>query len=136
MIRIYTKGQIALATLLGGPIATIYLLQNNFKKFHDAKSAKNTIIFGIIIGLGIGILTNFLPYNLVVIISEIIIIPIIGYKITDLLQGQQISDHLKEHGKKESTIKAILIALICLALTLIIGYSLAFIVVFLFPSLI
>jgi len=58
-IRIYTPFQVRLASFLGGPIAAVYTLHQNYSRFENPVRAKQTLWFGIGFCL---LLTAALPF--------------------------------------------------------------------------
>ncbi len=61
MKKIYTPLQIAFATLFGGPVAAIYLLQKNFRILGNKSAANKTILFGLILTVILVIIVYFSP---------------------------------------------------------------------------
>ena len=44
---IYTPFQVRLASFLGGPLASVYSLYQNFKQLHDAQGMRLTLVLGL-----------------------------------------------------------------------------------------
>lgn len=99
--KLYTPQAIAFATLLGGPIATGFLIRKNYIAMGDEVKALYSIILGIFATLllltPILLTPDSVPDN-----SLSSIIPLIngfvGYYLADWLQGKQIREHKELHG--------------------------------------
>ena len=60
---IYSPKQIFAGSILGGPIALVYFLRNNFLKLSNNRAAAHTLLWGVAFNLAIIISMPFLPKN-------------------------------------------------------------------------
>jgi hypothetical protein len=59
--RLYTPLQVRLGSFLGGPIASVYFLRENFRILGKASEAKTTLVWGGAFVIGLLALVPFLP---------------------------------------------------------------------------
>jgi hypothetical protein len=59
--KLYTQTQIRAGSFLGGPIAAVYLLRENFRVLDRAPEARATVLWGVVVIAGILALLPFLP---------------------------------------------------------------------------
>ncbi|MFT3767833.1 MAG: hypothetical protein QM820_20475 [Minicystis sp.] len=101
--KLYTPGQIFLATFLGTPIAGMYLLSANRRRLGHASLATMTLIGGLALGAVLLVLASVVPAGGARSLSLGITIAVGYYARTD----QPLLDaHLAKGGRKESTWKA------------------------------
>ena len=107
--KLYQAKGIWIATALGGPLATGYLMWYNFKQLDESEKATNSII----ISLGV----TFLITALLFVLPESIVDKIPSYLFTSAYlgvaiplvnqqQGEALKRHLKNNGEFESNWKA------------------------------
>ncbi len=120
--KLYTIGQISVASYFGGPIAGCYLMSVNFKHLNNGEIAKKTLLIGIISTLIFfpGIL--FVPEKIIDKIPEFLI-PMIYTSIIGVyakkLQGISIKEHIEKGGQKYSGWKVAGLVIIFSILTLV-----------------
>jgi hypothetical protein len=61
--KLYTPAQIRAGSFLGGPIAAVYLLRENFRVLDRGPEAQTTVVWGIAFVAGLMALLPFLPKN-------------------------------------------------------------------------
>ena len=60
---IYTPKQVCAGSFLGGPVALVYFLRNNFKKLGNNAAAAQTLLWGFLFNIAILASIPFLPKN-------------------------------------------------------------------------
>ena len=113
--RLYSIGQITLATFLGSPIAGCLLLAHNFRELRVAKRALHSLIWGVAMTVVLFVAASWLPENF-----PNTALPA-GYcfamrQISKHFQGVSISNHFSAGGKKGSWAATIGIGLASLVL--------------------
>lgn len=118
-LRIYNYISIGIATLLGGPVATAYLLSKNFEVFNrpDAK----IVTWSVAVIIELGIIVSFITIPAVTDLS--IAIPLIyivtALLLTKIFQGRQMAEYYTGGGDAFSYGRGIGIGALILAITLI-----------------
>lgn len=59
--KLYTPRQIRLGSFLGGPIAAVYFLRENFRALDKTADARRTVVWGVGIVAGMMLIIPFLP---------------------------------------------------------------------------
>lgn len=119
---LYSKNGIHLATVLGGPVATGYLLRHNFQAFNDANKAKLSIRIGALCTAIIVVLILTLPSSVMERLpKQLIPFLYVGaeYLIVRKYQATQIDEHLTAGGHKYSLWRSAGIGTIGMILTVI-----------------
>ena len=60
-IKLYTPGQVAVSSLLGGPFAAVFVLWKNFQGLGKSSNATHTIVWGTFLALFVFLIVPFLP---------------------------------------------------------------------------
>ncbi|PWK75310.1 hypothetical protein LX99_03803 [Mucilaginibacter oryzae] len=115
--RIYSYTSIGIATFLGGPVATAYMLSKNFKAFNRPKAVLVTWLVAVIIEIGIIIAFEAIPFvtNLWFLIP--VIDTIIALLLTKVFQGEQMAAYNAGGGDAFAWEKGLGIGLLILAIT-------------------
>jgi hypothetical protein len=118
--KLFSAGQVALATFLGAPIAGSLLLAQNYHALGKAGSARRPLLVGGVSTTLLFILAFFLPEK-----SPSLALPAcIGmYIYARQEQGAAIDDYLKAGGRKGSWKVAIIVALGCAAILLVLSIA-------------
>lgn len=120
-LKLYKDKGIWIATFLGGPLATGYILAENFKALGDTGKSKKTWIYTILISIFLFAVLISLPDSVRI---PNWLIPIISIALAQFVltrfQGEQIKKHIESGGQFFSGWKAALIGLISLLITLVI----------------
>jgi hypothetical protein len=62
-IKVYSPGQVAVGSFIGGPIAAIYVIKKNFDALGNKADAGKTILWGTVFVIFLLVLLPFLPDN-------------------------------------------------------------------------
>jgi hypothetical protein len=125
--KLYNDRAIFIGTFLGGPLAAGYLLAENYRHLGERSNARKTWLFtilGFLLIFGIAFLTpasgNSMGYLLPILYSYI------ASYLAKRLQGDLVKLHLQKMGVLYSNWRAVVVALIALAITIafLIGLSL------------
>jgi hypothetical protein len=123
--RLYSPGQIALASFLGAPLAACWLWSHNYRRLGEARRATRCLIWGV---AGTAILVTiafFLPEHF-----PSTVIPIgytVGlYQVAKQSFGTAITQHLAAGGRPGSwwAVVGVGVAGLCIVLAVIVGISL------------
>lgn len=136
--KLYSVGQIALATFVGGALAGCYFLSKNFETFGNKKFAARSLWIGVIIVLLIGLLI-FVPSSILKYIPNIVIPAVyIGaiVTVTRQYQGKEIVKHFKSKGMKQSWLKVIGISILSAIIILAYLFVFGILVYMLAPNLV
>ncbi|MBD1366062.1 hypothetical protein IDJ77_19785 [Mucilaginibacter sp. ZT4R22] len=118
--KIYTVKQIQVATFLGGPLVAGYLIANNFRAFNEYDKAKKAWL--------IAIAATVAVFALIFVIPESVKIPNIAfpliyswatYILVTKYQAQQMKEHIRAGGQSYNWGRAIVVALIGVAVTVV-----------------
>lgn len=135
--KLYTTGWIAAATFIGGPLAGFYLLSVNFDNLQKSQLAQKAFNQGIVISLVLFTSLMVLPQGITSIIPKnsfpIIYTILLGHY-ADMLQGNEIKNHIKNGGKKYSGWKAAGIGIVCLIFALSYVFMLSCALNYIFPE--
>lgn len=118
---IYKNLHIQLATLIGGPLGTTWLLAENFKKLGHPEKIRKTWIWGILALMLLLLLSFLIPddWKIPNFVFPVVCLGIAS-QVTKSTQGSAIQQHLSEGGAVYSPWRAFGIGLVCLILTLVI----------------
>jgi len=99
--KLYSLGQIMLATFLGAPLAGSLLVAQNYRLLHKSNAARRAIAYGLVSTIVLLIVSLFLPErfpnSLLPIIYCIAMRQLVSY-----LQGEAIVHHFSLGGAKGS----------------------------------
>jgi len=106
---LFTERAISGSTLLGGPLAGIYLIAHNFREIGNDSAARLTRIIGIIsivimVPLQLSIPHRFMSKSLSLLFYLLWVMP--AYHVVKMYQREEIDYHLSSGGKKGSAWKA------------------------------
>jgi hypothetical protein len=120
--KLFSAGQVALATFLGAPIAGCLLLAQNYHALREVRSARRPLVVGGVSTTLLFILAFFLPEK-----SASLALPAcIGmYIYAKQQQGAAIDDYLKAGGRKGSWRVTIIVSLGCPAVLFILFIAVA-----------
>jgi hypothetical protein len=62
-IKVYSPGQVAVGSFIGGPIAAIYVIKKNFDALGNKADASKTVLWGAVFVVFLLVLLPFLPDN-------------------------------------------------------------------------
>jgi hypothetical protein len=131
--RLFTEKGTAVASAIGGPLASTYLIAKNFRTLGKEDAARLTLIIGGAFTVALWTTLALIPSSVLDKIPEHLL-PLIygslGYLVVKSLQQQDIDAHLQAGGKKGSWQMIVGTGLISIVLSL--GYCFA--VVALTPS--
>jgi hypothetical protein len=113
-VRLYSVGQIVLATFLGSPAAGGHLLARNERELGDPESARNAMLLGVALTLGLVVVGAFLPNPIVQRALPWVGILTIRYR-ASTRQGESIAAHVAGGGSMHSWWSAVGIGLAYLA---------------------
>ena len=124
---IYKNLHIHLATLIGGPLGTTWLLAENFKKLGHPEKVRKTWIWGILALIFLLVLSFLIPddWKIPNFVFPVICLGIAS-QVTKTTQGPAIQQHLSEGGAIYSLWRAFGIGLICLLITLVVVVAILF----------
>ena len=116
---IYKNLHIQLATLIGGPLGTTWLLAENFKKLGHPEKVRKTWIWGILALIFLLVLSFLIPddWKIPNFVFPVICLGIAS-QVTKTTQGPEIQQRLSEGGAVYSVWRALGIGLVCLILTI------------------
>ena len=122
--RLYTPGQVTLATFLGAPVAGSVLLASNARRLRSRSSPGLTVAFGVAGTLLLFALAYLLPDNVP---STVLPIgyTVAMYQVARQLQGFRVDSHLAAGGRKRSWWAAAGIGLAFMILVLLIAFAIA-----------
>ncbi len=136
--KIYKISSILLSAIIGGPLASIFLIKANFKVFHNLDNGKRILIY---VFLGIAGLCEILFYiyswawGTGAFIEEWVIIngifAIIIFIIVKISQGSRIDKHIYVEGKAYEWWRSLIIGLVSaflFGILVIIGSAINFII--------
>ena len=63
-IHLYSPTQAAAGAFLGGPVGLVYFLRENFMALGNEEFAKNTLIYGVLLLIGLAILIPLVPEDI------------------------------------------------------------------------
>jgi hypothetical protein len=114
---VFTKTNIWIGAILGGPLAGGYYLYKNFKIFNELEKAKWSLKCGIIFTILIVSLINVTPPNI-----PRILIPVIStgifYIVVKIFQEKNINEYIKQGRELAGWFKTILLSLSFFLITL------------------
>ena len=120
--RLYTDGQITLATFCGAPIAGFVLLASNYRKLGDNDRARAFVLWGAAATVALFVVVFFLPDNF-----PHLALPLgccFGMRQLALqLQGRAVADHLAAGGLKGSWGVTVAVGLGCSAVILVLIFG-------------
>ncbi len=130
--RFWSKGQIFIGTLFGGPIAGCYFLGKNYQMLGNKKSAKKAFAIGWFGTTILMILTLLVPFSIPssndYIKSTIpLIFPMIIQSFAQRYQMPQINEKKENGAKRHSRWKLLLISLSLLIINFALIYSIVFV---------
>jgi len=117
--KLWSIGQIGVASFLSGPIGGCFLISQNFKVLGEKKAAKKTFWFGALATLLIFAICFSLPEELVVKFPKVIVPAMYTALLTSFARKRQkgaIDAHLQQGGKRASHFKLIGISILFLLL--------------------
>jgi hypothetical protein len=124
--KIYNEIAIGVGSLLGGPLATGYLIAENFKAFNKSEKGKKTRNFTILATIIISACIILIPGKINVPYTLIpIIYAAITYFLVRYFQGHKITAYINLGGKLYSWQRAVLVGIIGLTLNLILIFTFA-----------
>jgi hypothetical protein len=108
--RLYSPGDVALATFLGAPAAGGVVLALNYRKWGQKPLAAATVAVGLVVTAILGWLAWIVPSYIP---SVVFLAPQVigGYFVAKWLQGPRFDAHVAAGGPKASTGRAALIGL-------------------------
>jgi hypothetical protein len=116
--KLYSPNAIRIATFLGGPWITGYLIAENYKKLGQRDKVGITWVLTILATIVVFVIAYFLPLH-----TPGIFLPIvdsaIAYGIVKNIQGNQIALHIQNGGGMYSTWRAVGISFISLGIIVI-----------------
>lgn len=113
-IRLYTRGRIITATVLGGSLAATYLLSKNFRTLERNHAARNALLLGTAYTI---VVFGFIALGSTPSLPIWVIHGIIAGYIVTTYQESQIEEHLNTGGKKFAILNTLLVAFLALTLT-------------------
>jgi hypothetical protein len=113
---IFTKNNIWVGTMLGGPLAGGYYLYRNFKIFNNSLNAKLSLLLSILITIFLLFVANSIPENVPRSLIPVIYTGII-YIIATYSQGKTIDEYIEQKKELAGWRKTIVISLVCLFIT-------------------
>ena len=120
--KLYTESAIRIATFLGGPLVTGYLLADNYKQLGETKKIQTTWTIAIFATVAIFVIGFYLPEK-----TPPYLLPIaytIGaYYLAQNLQGARIKAHIAAGGETWSIWRAVAAGLV--GLIIIVAIALA-----------
>jgi hypothetical protein len=121
-IKLFSRAQVCVATLLGAPVAGAILMGKNYKSLGQTKAAGQTLAVGLI-GTGILIVAAFLlpakfPNSVLPIASVVAV-----YQWYKQAQEDQVNSHFSAGGEKGSWWLAVGIGVLCLAVIMAIIFA-------------
>jgi hypothetical protein len=133
--KIYTVKQIQGATFFGGPLVAGYLIAENFKAFNEYDKAKKTWLIAIAVTVAVFALIFAIPESVKI---PNILFPLIyswaTYILVTKYQSQQMKEHIRADGQSYNWGRAVVVALIGLAVTMVLLVIGIFGFQLLFPS--
>jgi hypothetical protein len=117
--KLYDNIAIRIGTFLGGPLATGYLMAENFKQLGQEDKVKNTWIISIIATIVICTIAVLVPKDFPGYILPVLYTGIASY-LVQRFQDVQIKFHIEEGGQLYSRWRAALVALVGLLLIVVI----------------
>ncbi len=127
--KFYTSYDISIATFIGGPLATGYLIYKNYKILENEEAARYSMILGILLTFILLAIMVYIPFSAIEKIPRQLI-PFINSGIALLVvektQGKRIKEHIASGGKKESIWKAIGLSLVGTVVTIIMAFPILF----------
>jgi len=129
--KLFTPPKVAMASLLGGPLAGFLLIAANFKRLADASAAKGSVAAGIV-GTALLWITAYLDPLQLASCKGIIataVAAVVMYLVADVLQGPELKAHALAGGETASGWTAVEVAVltaaaqlpVMLGITLLIG---------------
>jgi hypothetical protein len=115
MYPMYSPGQIAVATFIGGPLAAAWLMAVNFRRLGSLRAAVASVAVALFVVFGLGTLVvttgitpplGFVVFGLTVLVQGV-------------LQGNEFRSHLARQGRVDSWWSAIGVSIVTLALSLV-----------------
>ena len=117
--KLYDNIAIRIGTFLGGPLATGYLMAENFKQLGQEDKVKNTWIISIIATIVVCTIAVLVPKDFPGYILPVLYTGIASY-LVQRFQDVQIKFHIEEGGQLYSRWRAALVALVGLLLIVVI----------------
>jgi hypothetical protein len=122
--KVYKRNQIAVATFLGGPLVTTYLMVSNYKAFGEVEKVRNTWVLGIIATIVIQTIAFLIPESSnIPAITFAVIYVIIANALVQAWQEAKINALIHSGGQAFGWWRVILISIIGLILTLAVMLS-------------
>lgn len=113
----YSAAQVAVATVLGGPLGGAWLIALNYKRLDAPRKARTAIILGLIAMAAVSAIALVASYGvmrLLVMIPGIVVAGLAG-----LLQGPGYTRHVAVGGKRGSSWRAVGAGAVCLPIHLV-----------------
>ncbi len=124
--RLFSAGQIVLATFLGAPLAGCLLLAGNYLKLGNRTYAWVSVLWGAVSTAAVILLAFSLPENFPnypIPVASCIAMRVLS----NYLQGSAIASHFAAGGRKGSWVAAVAAGLLCLALIVVVTLGVFFV---------
>jgi hypothetical protein len=128
--KLFSLRAIGLSAFLGGPLSAGYLIAHNFKVIGDRKAYKITLFLSLFILVTLIVFLLVIPESLAKFFPSgfVSIITIYAaFTLAKTFQKKQL-DESKKNNLKESGWKAVLISIICLLITLVVGFAITYVI--------
>ena len=114
---LYSRGQVTLATFLGGPLGGTVLMAQNYRRVGSYQSSRSAIAYGLLFTGVLVIVAFVLPQSF-----PRMAIPV-GYTlamahVSDLLQAKMFAAHIQSSGRKSSWWVTVGLGSLCLIVTI------------------
>jgi hypothetical protein len=113
----YSAPQVAMATVLGGPLAGAWLIALNFKRLNAPRKADAAIMVGLIAVAMIAAIGLVAPYRVMRLLVMLFGIVMAG--LAELLQGAGYDRHVAVGGRHGVSLRAIGVGVVCFPIHLI-----------------
>lgn len=113
----YSGPQVAVATVLGGPLGGAWLMALNYKRLGAPRKAHAAIVLGLIamaVVIAIGLVASYGVMRLLVMIPGIVVAGL-----TELLQGARYFRHVSVRGRRGSNWRVLGVGVVCLPIHLV-----------------
>jgi hypothetical protein len=113
----YSGPQVAVATVIGGPLGGAWLMALNYKRLGAPRRARAAIVFGLIAMaavVAIGLVASYGSMRLLVMIPSIVVAGL-----TELLQGARYFRHVSVGGRRGSNWRVAGVGVACLPIHLV-----------------
>lgn len=115
--KLYSQRAIILATFIGGPLATGYLIRENYLSFNKPSQGRQALLISVIATVGLFAAMFMLPEAIIDKIPSIVIPAIytgIAYAVVEQLQGKLLDQHQQAGNEFYSRWKAAGVGLVSL----------------------